>query len=206
MTNIRAGDHLGLNYITTVEELAVLKRVIVMNVAEGLSPFSMRPTPSWLPWRPSAPGQVIFFARDFHHPVITAHRAQGKRTVSVDGDCIVAAEGSWRESIPLRDVPLTRNGTIGFRVENVMASVAAAWAAGIDWDSIRNGVASFVNDADNAPGRFNVMDFKGRHGHCRLWSQPRRHACAGFRSRRHARQAPFGGHQRGGRPSRRRHP
>jgi cyanophycin synthetase len=93
--------------------------------------------------------------------LLTAHRAQGKRTVSVDGDAIVAVEGSWRESIPLRDVPITRNGTIGFQVENVMASVAAAWAVGLDWDTIRNGLASFANDADNAPGRFNVMDYRG---------------------------------------------
>ena len=33
VTNVGAGDHLGLNYITTVEDLAVLKRVIVQNVA-----------------------------------------------------------------------------------------------------------------------------------------------------------------------------
>jgi len=35
VTNIGAGDHLGLNYITTVEDLAVLKRVIVQNVADN---------------------------------------------------------------------------------------------------------------------------------------------------------------------------
>ena len=33
-----AGDHLGLNYITTVQELAVLKRVIVQNVAQPEPP------------------------------------------------------------------------------------------------------------------------------------------------------------------------
>ena len=33
VTNIGEGDHLGLNYITTVEDLAVVKRVIVQNVA-----------------------------------------------------------------------------------------------------------------------------------------------------------------------------
>ncbi|MEN9477695.1 MAG: hypothetical protein RLZZ300_1836, partial [Pseudomonadota bacterium] len=33
VTNIGIGDHLGLNYITTVDELAVVKRVIVENVA-----------------------------------------------------------------------------------------------------------------------------------------------------------------------------
>lgn len=161
VTNIGAGDHLGLNYITTVEELAVLKRVIVMNVAASGYAVLNAADPIVASMAPKCTGQVIFFARDFQHPVLTAHRAQGKRTVSVDGDCIVAAEGSWRESIPLRDVPITRNGTIGFQVENVMASVAAAWGVGLDWDTIRNGLASFVNDADNAPGRFNVFDFKG---------------------------------------------
>ncbi len=35
VTNIGSGDHLGLNYITTVEDLAVLKRVIVQNVASS---------------------------------------------------------------------------------------------------------------------------------------------------------------------------
>ena len=161
VTNIGAGDHLGLNYITTVDELAVLKRVIVMNVAENGYGVLNAADPIVAAMAPKCPGQVIFFARDLHHPILTAHRAQGKRTVSVDGDAIVAVEGSWRESIPLRDVPITRNGTIGFQVENVMASVAAAWAVGLDWDTIRAGLASFVNDADNAPGRFNVMDIRG---------------------------------------------
>ena len=73
----------------------------------------------------------------------------------------MVAEGTWREHILLRDVPITRNGTIGFQVDNVMAAVAAAWGVGLSWDTIRSGVASFVNDSDNAPGRFNVMDFRG---------------------------------------------
>ncbi|HNZ90700.1 MAG TPA: cyanophycin synthetase, partial [Acidovorax sp.] len=64
-------------------------------------------------------------------------------------------------TIHLRDVPITRNGKIGFQVENVMASVAAAWGAGLPWQTIRRGLSGFVNDSDNAPGRFNLMDFKG---------------------------------------------
>jgi cyanophycin synthetase len=79
----------------------------------------------------------------------------------VDGDAVIAAEGTWRESLPLRDIPLTRGGSIGFQVENVMAAVAAAWASGLSWDAVRRGLASFVNDAHNAPGRFNVMDYRG---------------------------------------------
>jgi cyanophycin synthetase len=63
--------------------------------------------------------------------------------------------------IPLQGVPITRGGTIGFQKDNVMAAIGAAWCAGLDWDTIVRGLASFSNDADNAPGRFNVMDYRG---------------------------------------------
>jgi cyanophycin synthetase len=161
VTNIGAGDHLGLNYITTVEDLAVLKRVIVMNVAANGYAVLNAADPIVTAMAPKCPGGVIYFAMDAHNPVLTAHRAQGKRTICVDGDAIVVSEGNWRENLLLRDIPITRNGSIGFQVENVMASVGAAWSSGLDWDSIRNGLASFVNDADNAPGRFNVLDYRG---------------------------------------------
>ena len=161
VTNIGAGDHLGLNYITTVEDLAVLKRVIVMNVAPHGYAVLNAADPIVAAMAPKCPGGVIFFAADHQDPVLTAHRAQGKRTISVDGDHIVASEGAWRETIALRDIPITRGGRIGFQVDNAMAAIGAAWGCGMAWDAIRRGVASFANDADNAPGRFNVMEHKG---------------------------------------------
>jgi cyanophycin synthetase len=42
-----------------------------------------------------------------------------------------------------------------------MASVAAVWALGLDWDTIRKGLASFSTDENNAAGRFNVFQFRG---------------------------------------------
>ncbi len=161
VTNIGAGDHLGLNYITTVEDLAVVKRVIVQNVAANGYGVLNAADPVVAAMAPSCPGKIIFFASDRHHPVMATHRAQGHRTVYVDGDSIVASEGSWRETIHLRDVPITRNGKIGFQVENVMAAVAAAWGVGMPWQTIRRGLSGFVNDSDNAPGRFNIMDYRG---------------------------------------------
>jgi cyanophycin synthetase len=109
----------------------------------------------------SCPGHVIFFAADPHLSAMVTHRAQGKRAVFRDGQSIVAAEGAVEERIDLSGIPLTRNGSIGFQVENAMAAIAAAWALGIDWNTIRLGLSSFVNDAGTAPGRFNVFDYRG---------------------------------------------
>jgi len=161
VTNVGEGDHLGLNFITTVEDLAVLKRVIVQNVAPTGYGVLNAADPHVAAMASVCPGKVIYFAADRHHPVMATHRAQGNRVVYVDGDAIVAAEGSWRETILLRDVPITRGGTIGFQVENVMAATAAAWGANLPWETIRRGLSGFVNDSDNAPGRFNVMDYRG---------------------------------------------
>jgi cyanophycin synthetase len=107
------------------------------------------------------PGQVIFFAIDPHHPVMMTHRAEGKRTLYREGDVLVASEGALVERIELSGIPLTRNGTIGFQVENAMAAIGAAWALGLDWNTIRLGLATFVSDISTAPGRFNIFDYRG---------------------------------------------
>ena len=161
VTNIGAGDHLGLNFITTVEDLAVLKRVIVQNVAETGYAVLNAADPNVSRMAAQCPGSVIFFATDPQQPVLATHRAQGRRCVTVEDGHIVATEGSWRLRIPLQEVPLTRHGSIGFQVENAMAALGAAWGVGLSWHVIRAGLASFVNDSDNAPGRFNVMDYRG---------------------------------------------
>ncbi|MCP5265460.1 MAG: cyanophycin synthetase [Burkholderiaceae bacterium] len=161
VTNIGTGDHLGLNYIRTVEELAVLKRVVIQNVAEDGYAVLNAADPIVAAMADSCPGEVILFAADAEHPLLQAHRAQGHRVVYRDGGAIVAAQGSDEHRVELAQVPVTRNGTVPFQVENAMASVAAAWALGLPWSHVRDGLAAFVNDAENAPGRFNVMHYRG---------------------------------------------
>jgi cyanophycin synthetase len=161
VTNIGSGDHLGLNYITTVEDLAVLKRVIVQNVADSGIAVLNAADPIVAGMAATCRGKVTFFGSDRGHPVIATHRAQGRRTVYVEHGQLIAFEGKEQQTIALAKVPVTRNGSIGFQVENVMAAVATAWGVGIEWAAIRAGLATFANDTDNAPGRFNLFEYRG---------------------------------------------
>ncbi len=161
VTNIGMGDHLGLGYISTVEDLAVVKRVIVQHVHPTGTAVLNAADPIVADMASSCPGSITYFAEDRNHPVLATHRAQGLRCVYRDGDSIVTAQGAEETRYPLASIPLTRNGTITFQVENAMASIAAAWALGLDTDIIRRGLATFVNDAQTAPGRFNVFDYRG---------------------------------------------
>ena len=161
VTNIGNGDHLGLNYITTVDELAVLKRVIVQNVNPNGVAVLNATDPNVAAMASKTKGAVTFFGMDRHHPVMATHRVQGHAVVYVENGQLVAAKGEFQHHIPLAAIPVTLGGTISFQVENVMASVAAAWALKLDWTTIERGLATFSNDNDNAAGRFNVFKHRG---------------------------------------------
>lgn len=161
VTNIGVGDHLGLSFITTVEDLAVVKRVVVQNVApDGMAVLNAA-DPMTAAMAAACPGGVTFFAYDREHPVMVTHRAQGHRIVYVENNQIVAAQNQEEQRFDLASIPITRNGIIGFQVENAMAAIAAVWALNVDWKTIQAGVSTFVNDAATAPGRFNFFDYRG---------------------------------------------
>jgi cyanophycin synthetase len=161
VTNVGSGDHLGLNYITTVQDLAVLKRVIVQNVSTTGTAVLNATDPTVAAMASKCRGSVTFFAVDKFHPVMATHRAQGQAVVYVENGQIVASKGDLHQTIALANIPITMGGLIPFQIENVMASVAAAWALGLDWNTIRDGLAGFSNDTDNAQGRFNLFTFRG---------------------------------------------
>ena len=162
VTNIGEGDHLGLNYITSVEDLAVLKRVIVQNVAPTGAAVLNAADPMVAKMGDKCSGRVIFFAQNQHHPVITAHRAKNKKVIFFDGTYIVASKGSRvMYRFPVSEIPLTQNGVLGFQVENAMAAIGAAWALGLDAEKIARGLHSFESTANSVPGRFNQFQHKG---------------------------------------------
>jgi cyanophycin synthetase len=161
VTNVGSGDHLGLNYITTVQDLAVLKRVIVQNVAASGVAVLNAADPIVASMAAKCKGAVTFFALDRFNPIMATHRAQGNAVIYVEDGQLIAAKGNQQTMLPLSEIPITLNGAIGFQVENVMASVAAAWGLGLDWGTIRKGLTTFSNDQDNAAGRFNMFKFRG---------------------------------------------
>ena len=162
VTNIGEGDHLGLNFIASVEDLAILKRVIVQNVAPTGAAVLNAADPMVAKMGDQCAGRVIFFAQNEHHPVITAHRAKSKKVIFFDGSYIVASKGS-REMyrFPVSEIPLTQNGVLGFQVENVMAAIGTAWALGLDAEKIARGLHTFESTANSVPGRFNQFQHKG---------------------------------------------
>lgn len=162
VTNIGAGDHLGLRGIDTVEELARVKRTVVEAVApEGFAVLNAADT-LVAGMASACPGKVVFFSRDDRHPVVATHQAADGQAVLVRDGAIVLVHGHREEVLlPLDDVPMTRRGSVPFQVENVLAAAAAAWVLPIPLADIRAGLRTFWADPRQVPGRFNVFAIGG---------------------------------------------
>ena len=161
VTNIGEGDHLGLAGIETTEQLAEVKRTLVENVAPTGAAVLNAADSMTVAMAPYCPGSVIFFARDPKHPLIVAHRARGGRAVVVRDGTVVLAEGNREQRVAsLGAVPLTRDGKIGFQVDNVLAATAACWSLGVPCEVMRAALGTFTSDTRSTPGRFNVLEYE----------------------------------------------
>ena len=162
VTNIGGGDHLGIGYLNTPEELARLKRTVVEVVSKNGTAVLNAADPLVAEMAQHCPGRALFFARDEAQPVLSAHRAAGGSAVFVRDGSIVLASGDREQfSIALDQVPMTLGGTIPFEVENAMAAAAAAWAMGVPTGIIAARLAGFVPDIAHSPTRFNVFSVRG---------------------------------------------
>jgi cyanophycin synthetase len=162
VTNIGAGDHLGLCDIDTPAQLARVKRTIVEAVAPTGAAVLKADDPLVADMAPSCPGAVVLFARHPEHPVLVKHLREGKRAVVVRGGWIVLAEGPGEVPlVPLEQVPLTGGGRVGFHVENALAAVAAAWSLNVPQKAMAVTLKTFTPDLDHTPARFNLLEVNG---------------------------------------------
>lgn len=162
VTNIGAGDHLGLGGVHTAEQIAEVKRTIVTAVGPRGTAVLNANDPLTVAMVAQCPGAVVFFALDGGHPVIRDHRARGGRAVYVaDGAVVLADPAGETAVLRLDEIPLTWGGRLGFQVENVLAATAAAWVLGLPHDAMRAALTTFQATFDQAPARFNVFESGG---------------------------------------------
>jgi cyanophycin synthetase len=158
VTNVSA-DHLGLQGIDTLDQLAEVKAVVPRitrprgwAVLNGDDPrvFAMRAAIRARPW---------VFSRDPNSPAIRETLAErGRATTVIDGWVAVLEPGSDADPlVELVDVPMTLSGLSRFNVENTLAATSAALAAGISRDVVVEGLRTFLPDVEHNPGRMNLF-------------------------------------------------
>ncbi|MCY4728638.1 Mur ligase family protein [Nocardioides sp. STR2] len=167
VTNVTA-DHLGLQGIDTVDQLAEVKSVVPRitrkdgwSVLNGDDPrvLAMRSVISARPW---------IFSRDPDSPAVREVLTDGGRaTTVIDGWITVLAPGADPDPlVELVDVPMTLAGLSRFNIENALAAASAALAVGLARDAVVAGLTSFRPDAEHNPGRMNFFSLPAGDGEC----------------------------------------
>ncbi len=159
--NISA-DHLGLQGVETLEDLAKVKQVVIQSVARDGAAVLNADDGLVAEMAAESDAPVVYFSASTDNLVVTAHLESGGRAVVVEDGAIMLASGSARTSLlELERVPFTLNGAIRFQVQNALAATAAAWAAGLNPALIARALTTFVADGATVPGRFNVSEIRG---------------------------------------------
>lgn len=158
VTNI-SSDHLGLNGINTLEDLARVKQVIVEAVEEDGAAVLNADDALVSEMAAATDGRIVYFSMNPHSPVLKAHLAEGGWGVYVEDNNIVLATDETRlDLVELDRIPFTHNGAVRFQVQNALAAAGAAWAAGLNPAMIVRALTTFKSDSSMAPGRFNLFE------------------------------------------------
>lgn len=162
VTNIGTGDHLGIDEISNPEQLAAVKQCTVSAVPDSGTVVLNADDPLTAKMGDACTCRTIFFSLDPHNTVIQRHRKMGKKAIYTKNGSIFCAEGEQEFIfLPLAEIPLTQGGLITFQIKNALASIAAAWALGVELDLIRKNARDFTSSIDDNLGRFNILDIGG---------------------------------------------
>ena len=97
---------------------------------------------------------LAWFARDFNHPALDAHRRAGGATCGVaNGRLRLDRAGAGHDLGAIADLPLAAGGHSVFNVSNLAAAALAAAALGVQPATIASVFARFGRDPADNPGR-----------------------------------------------------
>jgi cyanophycin synthetase len=154
-------DHLGLNDINTVEDMARVKSVVPRSVKkEGYAILNADDDHVF-----SIAGQlqcnVAFFGISADNPRIAEQRKKGRICAYTSGDSFILFDGKEEITISgITEVPLTYDGKAEFMIQNVLPAIISSHVQGFGTEIIRKGLLTFESSAEVNPGRLNFFQFR----------------------------------------------
>ena len=157
-----SADHLGLDGVDSVDELARVKFVVAQRARRAVVLNAEDDHCVAMAGKLDSGIDVLYFALDADNPVLLRHLEQGGRAVYLQDNSIVLANGARHEALlDVRGMPVTMQGAARYNIANSLAAAAALSAAGFGNLEIVDGLRSFVSDWKHNPLRSNLFDVDG---------------------------------------------
>lgn len=160
VTNI-AEDHLGLQDIDTIEQLARVKAV----VPDSVLPSGYTILNADNKWTAGmAKGlacKVAYFSMDENNPIIKEHISKGGLAAIYENGYVTICKGTWKIRVEKAvNIPLTFGGRAAYNIANVLPTLLAGFIRNFKVEDMRVALATFIPGPAQTPGRMNIFRFK----------------------------------------------
>ncbi len=162
VTNVSA-DHLGLQGIDTLDELAEVKGAVVRITRRGGWAVLNGEDPRAWAMRLHSRARPYAFSLSPGAPAVAEALADGGRSAVLERGGLVLRRPRGRRVrlVTAADLPVTFGGLSRYNIANALAAAAACDALGLSPDEIRHGLGSFAQDETVNPGRLNLYARRG---------------------------------------------
>jgi cyanophycin synthetase len=155
-------DHLGLQGIDSLEQLAEIKRVVIEVATDCAVLNADDPLVLKMSGHTEAKS-ICYVTMNPQHVLVREHIRAGGRACALEAGVIgqmitLYDKGSHIPLLWTHLIPATLEGRAVHNVQNAMFAAAMAFSLGIKLDAIRQGLRTFDTTFFQAPGRMNVFN------------------------------------------------
>lgn len=160
ITNV-SEDHIGQDFIETVDDLIRVKALVAERVREGGTLIVNADDPNVLKILEmrkvkEVQKNIVYFSMVPNNPVIARGLAVGMTAYYLRDDRIVEAVGDRETTLmDTHEIPITLGGIVDFHKANALAAIAACRAHGLAEEAIVDALRTFTGIGHN-PGRANL--------------------------------------------------
>ncbi|MFC0251830.1 cyanophycin synthetase [Massilia consociata] len=157
-----SSDHLGLDGIETLDDLARVKAVVARQASRAVVLNAEDDYCVAMADELRDGVEILYFSLDADNPVLLRHLENGGRAVYLQDSTLVLANGARHEALlDAREMPVSLGGAARYNIANALAAAAALTASGFGNAEIADGLRTFVSDSKHNPLRSNVFDVEG---------------------------------------------
>ena len=160
ITNITE-DHLGLEEIHTLEELAKVKSVVARSTFDDGYAILNADDDIVYGIKDELDCNIALFSTQENNERVISHCEEGGWAAIIEKGHFTICKGEWRIRVAkVNEVPLTFDGRAACMIKNILPAILAASLSDIDTKVIRKALQSFVPGPELTPGRMNIFSFR----------------------------------------------
>lgn len=160
VTNI-AEDHLGLQDIDTIEQLARVKAVVPGSVLPGGYAILNADNKQAAGMASGLDCKLAYFSMSEDNPIIKEHTTKGGLAAIYENGYVTICKGTWKIRVEKAvNIPLTFGGRAAYNIANVLPTLLAAFVRNMKIEDMRIALQTFIPGPAQTPGRMNIFRFK----------------------------------------------